>query len=107
MSGYFSNLWEVLLKEAEDPETDLVEWMRTGAPVGWQGQLVPNGVFPTVDGDTASVEKSRLIGEMNAAFGAPFASSPNYKSFYDAKEHAVKEVERMQTAGCRTSRTWT
>ena len=93
-SRYFANLWQTVLEEAHDPESQLPTWLREGTPVGWKGPLVPNGVFPEVDGDTASVEKSRMIGEMDAAF-----SWGNYKSFHEAGEHAKAEVKRVVDAG--------
>ena len=62
--------------------------------MGWKGPLVPNGVFPEVDGDTAAVEKSKMIGEMDAAF-----SWGNYKSFHEAGEHAKAEVKRVVDSG--------
>ena len=100
-SCYFANLWQKLLEESGDPETDLPEWLRSGAPVGWKGALVPNGVFPTVDGDTEAVKKSMQCGQgsQDGAFNAPATCSPNYNSFYDAGSHADAEVKRILEKG--------
>ena len=62
-SRYFSNLWEKLLVDAKDPEganvsESVVEWMRSGAPIGWQKALKTCGVFPATTEDTADVETS-------------------------------------------------
>ena len=100
-SRYFANLWEKLLQESGDPEQDLPTWMRHGAPVGWNGSLTPNGVFPEVENDTAAVEKSRQFegAGVDSAFWAPHSCSPNYRSFYDAGSHAETEVQRIHEAG--------
>ena len=83
-----------------DPEEDLVQWMRTGAPVGWRGQIRPNGVFPEVDKDTAAVEKSKAFSNsVNKESLWDSAKKDNYKSFCDAGEEASKEVVRIRDAG--------
>ena len=98
-SRYFSNLWEKLLTEAADPESkdlskSVVEWMRTGAPIGWRKELHTCGVFPQTWEDTAAVEKSKLYD--SESLEAPFA---NYRSFFEAGEHAEAEVKRIHEAG--------
>ena len=92
-SRYFSNLWEKLLAEAADPESkdplgSVVEWMRTGAPIGWREELRACGVFPQTWEGTAAVEKSKMYD--SEALEAPFA---NYRSFLEAGEHARAEVK--------------
>ena len=74
---YLSNLWEKLLAEAADPESkdpsgSVVEWMRTGAPIGWRKELRACGVFPQTWEDTAAVEKSKMYD--SEAPEAPFAN---------------------------------
>ena len=33
-SSFQSNLWEAILTDAKDPETEIVDWMRHGCPTG-------------------------------------------------------------------------
>jgi hypothetical protein len=101
-SWYFANLWQKNSpEESGDPETDLPEWLRSGAPVGGKGALVPNGVFPTVDGDTEAVKKSAQCGQgsQDGAVNAPATCSPNYNSFDDAGSQADAEVKRSLQKG--------
>ena len=98
-SRYFNNLWETLRMEAEDPEgtnvsESVIEWMRSGAPIGWRKELKTCGVFPATTEDTAAVEKSKQFDL--ETLGAPF---DNYRSFYDAGEHADSEMKRIHEAG--------
>ena len=98
-SRYFSNLWEKLLAEAADPESkdplgSVVEWMRTGALIGWRKELRACGVFPQTWEDTAAVEKSKMYD--SEALEASFA---NYRSFLEAGEHSRAEVKRIHEAG--------
>ena len=87
-SRYFSNLWEKLLAEAADPESkdpsgSVVEWMRTGAPIGWLKGLPTRGVFPQTWEDTAAVEKSKMLD--SETLDAPFADRP----LFEARKHAT------------------
>ena len=100
-SCYFAKVWQKSLEESGDPETDLPEWLRSGAPVGWKGALAPNGVFPMVDGDMETVKKSMQCGQgsQDKAFNAPATCSPNYTSFADTGSQADAEVKRSLQKG--------
>ena len=100
-SCYFAKVWQKSLEESGDPETDLPEWLRSGAPVGWKGALAPNGVFPMVDGDMETVKKSMQCsqGSQDKAFNAPATCSPNYTSFADTGSQADAEVKRSLQKG--------
>ena len=90
-------LWDQLLREAADPETELPKWMRDGAPAGILHQIVPNGVFPLCAEETAAVKDSRACG---ASSTFTPSSHVNYTSFdADGGLHAKTEVERLKAKG--------
>ena len=120
-SRYFANLWEVLLQEAGDPEEEVPMWLKEGAPVGWRGTLAPNGVFPTVDGDSAAVEKSREFegANLGSAFLAPpTRAAPTtvpsttqgitrrQKSRGSSKRASWRSSSRWRSSRRSTARTW-
>ena len=90
-------LWDQLLWESADPETELPKWMRDGAPAGILHQIVPNGVFPLCAEETAAVKDSRALGASNTFDPKGHV---NYATFdADGGMHAKAEVERLKAKG--------
>ena len=96
-SQYHSKLWEALLKAAEDPETEIPEWMRTGFPTGaGDTPLKASGVFPPMEKDTAAVENSRVYAKLLEGKIFRPDEHTNYKSFYEMEGGlAQKELDRI------------
>ena len=87
---------EKISGEAADPEVDLWDWLRTGAPLGEFGDLpgIPvSGIFPPVEVERREPEEfEQLVARVNAA------QFSNYKSFEEEPELARGEIERMVQA---------
>ena len=83
--GYIPNLWHCLLDFAQDPETDVIEWLHSGVPLGIESAIGTNSLFPEVHGASAAVEACRLCG---VACGVRWRPSfhRNYKSLEEASE---------------------
>eukprot|EP00435_Cladocopium_sp_Y103_P060961 s1539_g22.t1 len=93
-------LLDSLLKSSSDPEQDVQDWLKDGFPLGIEKELKVNAIFPVTEEDTKAVEMSRQFplltdwGEVDQA--------ENYKSFQDAGEAALEELERVAAAGYAT-----
>ena len=90
---YQSKLWEALLVEASDPETDVPNWLRNGVPAGISNDINCNNVFPQVAARSRAVEQSRTFTKCTMHKTDP--SSRNYASFHEAGDHATNELKRL------------
>ena len=97
LPGYWSELFGALIDESGDPDVDIPDWISSGFPLGIDRPIVPRGVFPINDSDTAAVEQSRAFGSM-AAHG-DLDKHTNYKSFYDEVEAADADFDRIVEKG--------
>ena len=97
--GYQGELFGRLLAEAGDAETELKHWINDGFPLGITRPIVPVGVFPGVDHDTAAIEASRVFGEMLARNPEPHDEHKNYKSFAEEAAAADEDLERIVGEG--------
>eukprot|EP00435_Cladocopium_sp_Y103_P021609 s565_g5.t1 len=86
-----AKLCEAWRRQSGDPERDLVDWIRTGTPLGMAEDIPYCGIFPTVE-----EEDTEVLGmpDMEAQLGAE-----NYKSFTDEPIHAQAEVQRYLDKG--------
>ena len=82
-SLFQSNLWEAILQDAGDPETEIVGWMRHGCPTGGVNSRIQTcGVFPLATGATSAVESSKVFAKIMANSERGHTQHANYKSFY-------------------------
>ena len=86
-----SKLWKGWRKFSGDPERDLVQWIREGAPLGMAEDIPYCGIFPMTDEELPEVEG---MPDIEAQLGAE-----NYKSFKEEPEHAMHEIERYLKKG--------
>ena len=55
-SSFQSNLWEAILADAKDPETEIVDWMRHGCPTGGKNSHITScGIFPLATAASSTV----------------------------------------------------
>ena len=80
-NGYWADLFQWIIEEANDPDTDIPDWIRDGFPLGIDRPITPRGVFPATTADSASIELSRAFGKIKAWAG--LSEHRNYKSFYE------------------------
>ena len=85
---------EAHIQAAKDPETELVGWLRTGAPIGVARPIVACGVFPPAKGGSAQPGADDALGIL-----ADSVMGGNYKSFEEARVHALPELQRTVKAG--------
>jgi len=100
-SQFQSNLWETLIKDAQDPDTHIIGWMRSGCPTGAKGSTINTcGVFPPATAVSSAVEAPRTFASLMAgATWGPHAHR-NYKSYYVSEGvHSATEVERIKSRG--------
>lgn len=95
-SPWRRELVEAHIKASRDPETGLPQWLREGAPIGVAREVRSCGIFPRIDPDARkqAADAEELLS-VEAARG-------NYKSFEDAWQHAMPEVERIISEGYAT-----
>ena len=67
VGGYFPNLRRSLLDFAQDPETDIPDWLHSGDPLRTESTIGTNSSFLEIDGANTAVEASRSCG---VAYGA-------------------------------------
>ena len=94
-----SSTWEALLKAAGNPETEIVRWMREGAPTGFDpdNPIIPQGIFPPVKKLSAAIEQSRTFAEVEGKFQEK--AHANYRSYYEHEDLSEKEVDRLVDSG--------
>eukprot|EP00435_Cladocopium_sp_Y103_P025058 s1947_g6.t1 len=83
--------WEAWQRFSKDPETDLVQWIRRGAPLG-MGAEIPksNGIYPAVPETEVTTEMASLESQV---------STVNYQSVKDNQEAASAELQRLIDKG--------
>lgn len=86
-----AKLWEGWRKFSSDPERDLVQWIRAGAPLGMAEDIRYSSIFPVTDEELPDPEG---MPDMEAQLGFD-----NYKSFREEPEHARQEGERYLKKG--------
>ncbi|CAK0805575.1 unnamed protein product [Prorocentrum cordatum] len=89
LQGAFIQGW---LRAANDPESQLQEWIEQGVPLGTERPIVPCGVFPPVE--PATEFKHLLSLEEAVASGMG-----NYASLDDNPEDAKIELDRLEANG--------
>eukprot|EP00435_Cladocopium_sp_Y103_P002331 s6101_g1.t1 len=94
------DLLDALLSASSDPERDVQDWLREGFPLGIEKELKVNTVFPVTEEDTKAVELSRQFPLLTD--WAEVDPAENYKSFQEAGDDALEELERVATAGYAT-----
>ena len=94
VGGYFPNLWRIMLDFAQDPETDVLDWLHSGVPFGIESTVGTNRVFLEIYGASTAVEAFRLCGVAHVARWDS-SSRRNYKSLEEASEHVKPEIERQ------------
>ena len=62
VGGYFPNLRRSLLDFAQDPETDIPDWLHSGDPLRIESTIGTNSSFLEIDGANTAVEASRSCG---------------------------------------------
>jgi len=97
-SLFQSNLWEAMLADAGDPETEIVGWMRHGCPTGGVDSRIHTcGIFPLASGATSAVESSKVFAKIMASTEWDPTLHTNYKSFdVDGGVHSKTEVARIK-----------
>eukprot|EP00435_Cladocopium_sp_Y103_P039029 s2094_g10.t1 len=94
------DLLAALLSASLDPEKDVQNWLKDGFPLGIEKELTVNTVFPVTDEDTKAVELSRQFPLLTD--WAEVDQAENYKSFQEAGDAALEELERVAAAGYAT-----
>jgi len=97
-SLFQSNLWEAMLADAGDPETEIVGWMRHGCPTGGVDSRIHScGIFPLASGATSAVESSKVFSKIMASTEWDPTLHTNYKSFdVEGGVHSNTEVARIK-----------
>ncbi|CAK0898756.1 unnamed protein product [Prorocentrum cordatum] len=80
------------LRAANDPESQLQEWIEQGAPLGIERPIVPCGVFPPVEPATEFKHVLSLEEAVASGMG-------NYASLDDNPEDAKIELDRLKANG--------
>eukprot|EP00435_Cladocopium_sp_Y103_P009907 s3598_g2.t1 len=83
--------WAAWQRFSKDPETDLVTWIRQGAPLG-MGAEIPksNGIYPAVP----ETEVARELASLESQVG-----TSNYQSVKENEEAASAELQRLIDKG--------
>ena len=57
---YEGDLVERIVKDAEDPEVDVPQWIKEGTPAGVKQKMPGRGTFPAKEPTRAQVESKRF-----------------------------------------------
>ena len=98
-SEYVSNLWQAILADAQDPETEVHRWMRYGTPTGIGESVIRAcGVFPKITAASSAVENSKVYAKLAEGRLWSQAAHKNYSSFYEQDgKLAAEEISRIQS----------
>ena len=95
--GYRSPLDPYILEgwihRASDPEKQVVEWIRDGAPLGIERPILTSGIFPPSGEVPEGLVESDSVAQL--AMG-PIA---NYSSVNQHLDHAEEELSRLEKMG--------
>eukprot|EP00435_Cladocopium_sp_Y103_P036126 s642_g9.t1 len=94
-TGWRWKLMESITKAAQDVDTDVAQWLRTGAPFGINRAITPRGVFPWSD----TTKAQEASAEYLAALGDYGRIDRNYTSFHDNEQESKVELDRLIEAG--------
>ena len=95
--GLQISLWEALLVASEDEESGIIpKWLRSGFPLGIDGEIEFSGVFAKTLDDTEAVKASKEHGEF---ISDEDGFLTNYTSFQEAGQLAQEVVEEMHAQG--------
>ena len=102
---YRAQLLAEMVRQGEDPEVSVPEWMTHGYPLGIEVPLTVNEVFPATEEDTKAVEMSRTFPVLTS--WEDVEAAKNYKSFEEAGRPAEEELERIAQLGyAKQVKTW-
>lgn len=80
------------IRASGDPETELVDWLTGGAPIGVRREIRPCGVFPrTAEAPPTEDKVDDILTDVHVGH--------NYRSFEEVRHLAVPELERIVQAG--------
>eukprot|EP00435_Cladocopium_sp_Y103_P016550 s3307_g4.t1 len=82
-----ANFWDAWQKFSKDPEVDLSNWIKFGAPLGMSEEIPRSrGIFPPVEDEEVGTELISLESQVNTR---------NYASVYEGEEAALGELQRL------------
>ena len=101
INGFDPDLWNLLLTAAEDPETAVPDWLRTGCPSGMgDSSIAACGVLPRADHTSAAILKAQAFGLQQQAMAWQADKHRNYVSFYtEGGKLAEEEITRIAGKG--------
>eukprot|EP00435_Cladocopium_sp_Y103_P027382 s477_g6.t1 len=94
-TGWRWKLMEGITRAAQDVDTDVAQWLKTGAPFGINRAITPRGVFPWSD----TTKAQEASAEYLAALGDYGRIDRNYTSFHDNEQESKVELDRLIEAG--------
>ena len=95
--GYQEPLLAAMLTSAQDPDAEVLpKWLRDGFPLGIEAEVQHTGVFPKTDEVSASIEASRVCGQLLEDWDG---SAQNFPSFWQAPDKAQAELDRLEQTG--------
>ena len=92
-SPWRRKLVEAHVRASKDPEVELPVWLQHGAPIGVALPVKACGVFPIIE-ETERKETTDIHGILSIE-----EARANYRSFEEAREFALPEVDRIVQAG--------
>ena len=87
-----TDLLEAWVAKAGDPDPVVVDWLRSGAPLGANLEIPCAGIFPARDEDKDSAREAEAAVRSWAEMG-------NYASFRDSPVDAAAEMSRLESKG--------
>ena len=100
VSPLYASILENWSKKAGDPESEVPDWIREGAPLGISKGIRSCGIFPKVDSEEA--KKQELLSSAELADAEAQLSRGdvlNYSSVEQDKEEAAIELNRYKELG--------
>ena len=90
-TSWHAGIVDAWVRAAGDPDTEFVEWLYTGCPLGAAEDVLPGGVFPQLSRPEEIDSLDQYIAEVEP--GA------NYRSVEDQPHKAGAELDRLVGLG--------
>ena len=104
VTGLQGHVFEAVLKEAGDPETEVTKWLQTFTPLGIKCPIIPTGVFPEIEEKGVGPALKDLMDlvagwHTQQKFSKESDTDGNYSSFVENQIDAENKLQKEYANG--------
>ena len=104
VTGLQGHVFEAVLKEAGDPETEVPKWLQTFTPLGIKCPIIPTGVFPEIEEKGVGPALKDLMDlvagwHTQQKFSKESDTDGNYSSYVENQIDAENELQKEYANG--------